>query len=190
MNTLFIDLDNVLVDFTESVVRYYKMYYGEDREFTSDQCKTFDIFGIMFSDKTVREQTDIRETIFNAPGFWADMEPYPNSQRVFGRLANKFDVFIVTAPWPTSKNCIPEKIEWVENCLGFEQKRIIFTSYKHLLLGDVIIDDNPKYISNNNCGLTMVYDYPYNRQLEGKKIIRVHDWLDIESYFFADYNGV
>lgn len=110
---LYVDMDNVLVDFQSGL----------------DQI-----------DKKIKATYKGHED--DIPGLFALMKPMPGSIKAFNLLAEKFDTFILTtAPWanPTALN---DKRDWVMKYLpenGY--KRLIITHHKNLNKGDYIIDD-------------------------------------------------
>lgn len=180
--TIFIDQDNTLTDFIYSVVKYLKVIYGWDVNFKPEDCKTYNVLQNMFphfSKKKIDEWTD---AIFSADGFWLDMPIQPLARETMKYICDKHDVYIVTAPWPTSKNCIPEKIEWVRQYLPFfDIRKMIFCNNKSLLKGDIIVDDSPSYLRSHGCRYTVAYDYPYNREV--KCDFRAKDWSQLLDFF-------
>lgn len=102
----------------------------------------------------------------------------PFAAEVVKELYEKHDVYIATCPWHTSDNCISEKIQWIEKYLPFfDRQKIIFACDKKRLSGDIIIDDSPKHLENNNCDTTIAFDYPYNRH--SRADFRAKNWLDV-----------
>lgn len=96
------------------------------------------------------------------------------------------DVFIVTAAWYKT---IPPK---VEKCLFkyfpfLKWEQVIVTSSKHLIKGDILVDDNPQnFVGGDYFGI--LFTAPHNLNFDDTKvdIVRVDNWksayLIIESY--------
>lgn len=82
----------------------------------------------------------------DVPGIFALMSPMPGAVEAFERLAQKYDVYILsTAPWnnPTAWS---DKVKWVQKYLGeVAYKRLILSHHKNLCKGDYIIDDRTRH---------------------------------------------
>ena len=93
--------------------------------------------------------------IDDVQGIFAKMDPMPGAIEAVHKLAEKYDVYILsTAPWknPTALN---DKLEWVKIHFGGEKdspfyKRLIFTHHKDLCHGDYLIDDRPSKCGAGN----------------------------------------
>jgi 5'(3')-deoxyribonucleotidase len=114
--TLYIDMDNVLVDFSSGMdacdPALLKQYEGHPDEI---------------------------------PGIFGLMQPMPGAVEAFRELSEIFDTYIAsTAPW-NNVQAWTEKRIWVEAYLGEPaQKRLILTHHKNLLRGDLIVDDRTR----------------------------------------------
>lgn len=110
---LYIDMDNVLVDFSS---------------------------GIAQLDQTVQDEYAGR--LDEVPGIFALMAPMPNAIDAFKELAQLYDTYILsTAPWenPTAWS---DKLLWVKNHLGKSaHKRLILSHHKNLNDGAYLVDD-------------------------------------------------
>lgn len=82
----------------------------------------------------------------NAPGVFALMDPVPGAIEAITRLADKFDVYILsTAPW-NNPSAWSDKLNWVKQHLGRQfEKKLILSHHKELLCGDFLIDDWDKH---------------------------------------------
>lgn len=80
------------------------------------------------------------------PGIFALMEPMPGAIEAYRKLAEKYNVFILsTSPWnnPTAAS---DKQAWVKRYLGdVAKKRLILSHHKYLNKGDYLIDDQPDH---------------------------------------------
>ena len=113
MQTLYIDMDNVLVDF-KSVIK----------SIPADILQKYD------------GNPD------NVPGIFSNLQPMPGAIEAFAKLAQKYDVYILsTAPW-NNPSAWTDKVLWVQKYLGeVAYKRLILSHHKNLCKGDYIIDD-------------------------------------------------
>jgi len=178
--TILVDQDNTLTDFIEVTVRYLSKMYGFKESLHPYQCKEYNVLKVMYPYLPDQRISEMFEKLFSATGFWSTMKPIPGCIEVMEELYNKYEVFIATSPWKTSKNCIPEKNQWVqENLPFFDMSRMIFCSHKHLLHADYMIDDSPVYLATSNCKKTIALKYPYNDKVEAT--YKVNTWSEIRS---------
>lgn len=119
-------------------------------------------------------------TMMNTPGFYRNLLPIEGATKALKEmLAAGYNVRICTAPYVTHETCASEKMQWIGEHLGEEWKeRVIITSDKTLVRGDILIDDKPK-ISGSMSPLWqhVVFDAPYNRHIE----LRLNQWTDWQS---------
>lgn len=113
---VYIDMDNVLVDFESSFAR---LDAGVLKEFE-------------------HKKDEI-------PGIFSLMGPMPGAIEAFEKLAGRFDTYILsTAPWE-NPTAWADKLLWVKKHLGTAaKKRLILSHNKHLNLGDYLVDDREK----------------------------------------------
>ncbi len=119
MNTkrvLYIDMDNVLVDFSSGIKRMDK--------------------------KDIRKY---EEDLDDAPGIFALMDPLVGAIEGYKKLAEKFDTYVLsTAPW-NNPSAWSDKVQWVKKYLGdVAYKRLTITHHKNLNTGNYLIDDREK----------------------------------------------
>ena len=119
---LYFDMDNVLVDFKS----------GLDQ--VSDEVKAR-----YADDGTGKPHYD------DIPGIFSLMSPMPGAIEAVHKLAEKFDVFILsTAPWNNPSAWV-DKVAWVTTYFGkVFYKKMILTHRKDLCKGDYLIDDRGK----------------------------------------------
>ena len=117
MKRLFFDMDNVLVDFASGIAKL--------------DTKTIDAFAGRLDE---------------VPGIFALMEPRPGAIEAVHKLAEKYDVYILsTAPWK-NPSAWADKVAWVTKYFDdVFHKRLILSHRKDLLKGDYLIDDRPKH---------------------------------------------
>ena len=116
---VFIDMDNVIVDFQSGVDRL------------ENQVKQ-----------------EFEGHIEDTPGLFALMDPISGAIEAIQKLRDCYELYILsTAPWdnPTAW-C--DKLNWVKKYFGNNEtdvfyKRLIFSHHKNLCHGDYLIDDRP-----------------------------------------------
>ena len=114
---LYFDMDNVLVDFKSGMAKV-------DAE-------------------TLAAAGDSPDEI---PGIFSLMDPMPGAVDAVRRLAEKYDVYILsTAPWK-NPSAWADKVAWVQKYFNdVFRKRLILTHHKDFLKGDYLIDDREKH---------------------------------------------
>ncbi len=110
---LYVDMDNVLVDFPSGISKISKQL-----------------------------QTEYEDRLDEVPDIFSLMDPLKGAIDSYKKLSQKFDTYILsTAPWKNS-SAWSDKHEWVEKYLGdVAYKRLILSHHKNLNYGDYLIDD-------------------------------------------------
>ncbi len=113
---LYVDLDNVLVDFQSA-----------------------------FSRIPAEVLSEFEGRLDEVPGIFSLMEPMPFAIESFQELANLFDTYILsTSPWE-NPSAWSDKLLWVKYHLGSAcYKRLILTHHKNLNAGHFLVDDRTK----------------------------------------------
>jgi len=116
MKRVFIDMDNVLVDFQS----------GLDQ--VSEEVKA-----------------EYAGRLDEIPGLFAKMKPMEGAIEAVHELQKHYDLFILsTAPWK-NPSAWSDKVEWVTKYLDdVFHKRLIISHHKDLCQGDYLIDDRGK----------------------------------------------
>jgi 5'(3')-deoxyribonucleotidase len=113
---LYVDMDNVLVDFKTGIARI---------------------------DLDLQKKYD--GNLDEVPGIFSLMDPMKDAIESYHQLAQKFDAYILsTSPWE-NPSAWHDKLIWVKKHLGeVAHKRLILSHNKHLNMGDYLIDDRLK----------------------------------------------
>jgi 5'(3')-deoxyribonucleotidase len=116
MKILYIDMDNVLVDFRSAFPKISK--------------------DILISYKGREDEV---------PEIFSKMDPNPGAIDAFKKLSEIFDTYILsTSPWE-NPSAWSDKLNWVKKHLGkHAYKRLILTHHKDLNRGDFLVDDRLK----------------------------------------------
>lgn len=83
--------------------------------------------------------------VLSRPGLAAGLRPYPDAREAVEMLRSaQHDVWFCTSPMRSSPTWCYERANWLVKHFGEEQGgKVIFTTAKHLVRGDVLIDDHP-----------------------------------------------
>lgn len=110
---LYVDMDNVLVDFPSGISKISKQL-----------------------------QSQYEDRLDEVPNIFSLMDPLEGAIDSYKKLSQKFDTYILsTAPWKNS-SAWSDKNEWVKKYLGdVAYKRLILSHHKNLNYGDYLIDD-------------------------------------------------
>ena len=110
---LYVDMDNVLVDFPSGISKISKEL-----------------------------QSEYEDRLDEVPDIFSLMDPLKGAIDSYKKLSQKFDTYILsTAPWKNSSGW-SDKNEWVKKYLGdVAHKRLILSHHKNLNYGDYLIDD-------------------------------------------------
>lgn len=114
---LYVDMDNVLVDFNSGILAL------------SDELKAMYV-----------------GRFHETPGIFSLMKPMPDAIDAFCELAELFDTYILsTGPWE-NPSAWSDKVIWVKQNIGKPAyKRLILTHHKNLNDGAFLIDDHTKH---------------------------------------------
>lgn len=167
------DMDDVIFDFLQSVLDDYNKDHGT--HYTLEDCTKWNLSEIFGN--------EINKYIYK-PGRFLNLKVKNNAAQYIKDLidTNRYDVFIVTA---CPHEFFIEKSISLENTLPFFNKdRLIPTSEKTAIWGDVIIDDKVDNVKafDELIGEGILYDmphnrgnYPYKRISSLKNIIKILD---------------
>ncbi len=113
---LYVDMDNVLVDFRTGIERLDE---GTRKRYEGD--------------------------LDEVPGIFALMDPMVGALEAYEHLATRFDTYILsTSPWE-NPSAWSDKLQWVKRHLGTSAyKRLILSHNKHLNAGDYLVDDRTR----------------------------------------------
>ena len=116
MKTLYVDMDNVIVDFKTGIEKISE-----------------------------EEKVKYEGRYDEVPRIFSLMDPMEGAIEAFNKLSSKYDTYILsTSPW-NNPSAWQDKIVWVQKFLEKPAyKRLILSHHKNLNRGDYIIDDRVK----------------------------------------------
>lgn len=169
MKRLIIDMDDVLADTGAKILRLFNEKNNESitKEFFEDK----DFYTYIKQEHFV----SFRDQLFE-PGFFSDLEVFPDAQEVVEKLSEKYEIYIVSAA-VEFPNSLIEKYNWLSVYFPFiSWRNIVFCGDKSIVHGDIMIDDHERNFANFE-GEKLLFHAMHNTQVQGYK--RVKDWKDI-----------
>jgi 5'-nucleotidase len=171
---ILVDLDGVVADWGGAYGRRLDAYgaaaAGIPRH--RDQL-TFDL-----NEGRTDAEKRIIAAIMVEPGFYAELEPIAGARSVLKALrAQGHEIYFVTSPWVSNPTCASDKLNWVARVYGDHwAQRTIITSEKHLVRGDVLIDDKPEIKNAADAEWRhILFTQPYNAHIDDHRA-RLDSW--------------
>ena len=132
---LYVDMDNVLVDFPSAFPRIEQA-----------------------------QHTEYEDRLDEVPGIFGLMDPVEGAIDAYMELAGIFDTYILsTSPWE-NPTAAADKLAWVKQHLGdIARKRLILSHHKNLNRGHFLVDDRPNNGADQFAGELIVFgsdDFP------------------------------
>jgi 5'(3')-deoxyribonucleotidase len=166
-------MDDVLADASKEILRIINDINGLSIE--KDFFKTHNFYDFI---KNVSYKS-YRDHLFE-PGFFRNLDPLADSQKVVKELSEKHEVFIVSAAMEFP-NSLREKYDWMQEHFSFiSWKNLMLCGDKSVVKGDVIIDDHEKNLITFD-GETLLFDAMHNQHIDGYK--RVYNWKEIADLY-------
>ncbi len=131
--------------------------------------------------RTERERAIIAAVMVE-PGFYARLEPIPGAKQALKAMVKQgHDVRIVTSPWVSNPTCASDKLNWIVKHYGSHWgARVIITTDKTLVYGDVLIDDKPEIHGDvEPTWEHILFDQPYNQNVQKARIRDWSEWADV-----------
>lgn len=166
---VLVDMDGVLVDWDAGFAAHWGGRSPIDRtkSYSMEAC-------------VPDEHVAAAKALYHSEGFFASLPPMAGGvAAVKAMAAMGYRVFICTAPVLSSRYCAQDKFAWVREHLGAEWlAKIIMTTDKTTVRGDVLIDDKPK-ISGAHFPVwkQLLFDAPYNQHVDDRP--RLTAWADV-----------
>lgn len=159
---LLLDMDGIIADFNRHSIRTYNEINGT----TLDEAKC----NVYIGDHEVLEPTIDAKKLrapYREPGFFISVPPVPGAKSAVARLHKHFDIYLLTTHYWGNATCVHEKEVWLQRHFPYLSSRGIFTQHKHLVPGDIFVDDRPKNLK------AWKEAWP-----EGKTASLTYDWSD------------
>jgi len=173
MNYIYIDMDDVLVEFRQYWLNAYNKTYN-------DNLKNEDV-DMWNLERIVKPECGMNIFEFiKTPGFFYKLPPIDGaleSVEELIRLFGREKIYIISASLGFAFN---DKFKWVEKYLPKLTGQIIFTKNKSIVQtkDSILLDDGPHNVEAfaKAGGYPILFDAPYNRNL--KIAPRVYNWQE------------
>lgn len=166
---IFVDMDEVIADTFGAHIELYNRDFND--QLTAAMCEGSEVW----QNVPAERQASVRKHA-RVPGFFRNLRPIANSQKVLKKLSQKSDLYIASAAMQFP-NSLEEKSEWLDEHFPFiHWKKRILCGDKHILKGDVLIDDR-SYNLENFEGRTLLFTSPHNINTNGFE--RVNSWTEV-----------
>lgn len=160
---VLLDCDGVLADFAGGFLKLVNAHFGT--AFTPSDVTTYDIAAAL---GWTREKADEAYGLITASvRFAADLDVFPGAADGVRRLAELAEIYVVTPPWHTQPTWCHDRTNWLWRNFEIPAHRVIHTSAKHLISGDVLIDDKLSHCEEWRArwdGLAVLWSTPHNRR--------------------------
>lgn len=154
--TILCDIDNTILNTEQAVVEMYNHTHDDKIQLNDITSWNY------FSGKVEPGFFDF----LAKPNAWLnDVQPIQSVCDLIKEFVScpaYFTVYLVTATNPL-KTALREKLMLAQSVTGVDKHHIITCNDKHLLHGDIMIDDYIKNIDDTPCPLAYLVDRPWNR---------------------------
>lgn len=174
--TILCDIDEVANNLIQKLLIEYNKKYNDNltveditswyiQDFLKPECKN--IFAEFCTDE-----------------FLVSLDAQPKAKETIERLMGKSAFYFVTSTYPDH---VKAKDEWLRHIFsGYDSNMLITSRDKHLIHGDILIDDcldNFVFEHSKNAPVkyNIIFDKPWNKdvQEDDTKTFRVHGWEEI-----------
>jgi len=164
-------MDEVLANYTLKVLQVLKKETGYDLKFES-------IKGKFLSKWLPEEFLEIVTSYPYRQGWFADLEAMEGSCEVMEKLYQKYEVYIVTSAIEFPYAAFDKNVWLKKNFPFIDNHRLVISNHKHIINGNLLIDDNPKHLRNFP-NQKLLFTAFHNVNINAFE--RVNNWSDIES---------
>ena len=170
--TILVDMDDVLEQLVPGWVEFVNEQFGT--QVTTEDVREWDM------SKAFPTLTHAQVySVVNDERLWDHVQPMPGAAEALQRLmAEGHTVYIVTATgYQTMRSKMEKVLFRYFPFLSWSQ--VIVTESKHLIKGDVLIDDGPHNLTRGDYR-KILFDANHNRSFDEASIgaVRVHDWQE------------
>lgn len=177
MKRVLIDVDGVVADFVGAGLRTLVQIGGPVVE--RDTISTWQM-----RDCLPPEWADALFATWKHPGWCASIPVFDGAQEAVAAIHRKAEVIFVTAALPDAPHWMWERTCWLGTHFNVTDRNIIFTWAKHVVTGDMLVDDKTANIIEWHQeypeGIAVLWETPANRNDRvPEKVIRTRNWAKV-----------
>lgn len=183
---VLIDMDAIIVALTQKWLGFYNRDHN-------DTVKVSDLKNWNVS-KHVKIGQKINDYLYG-PDFFLDVDALEGAIEYVEKIKNLgHNVVIVSSPsWPG--NSATDKISWVKKNMPYFNKRDIFLCHhKHMIKGDIFIDDSPDnitlYRQHWPNAKIMTIAYPYNEAVKHLVDVYAEGYADTKTAWATIFKAI
>jgi len=184
--TVLVDLDAIVADSLKKWLALYNKDYDDN----------LTVAGVTEYDISKAVKPEACKTIYDyirRHDFFDNLEPIEGAIKVLSRLRDDgHNVVILSAP-ASNPLSAAKKITWAQEHLKVKRQQVMLGHLKHLVKGDVFIDDSPDNIVSYRMAWpdahVLTIEYPYNREVHELVNLMASDyentkqaWQQIDEY--------
>lgn len=166
---VYVDMDEVIADTYGAHIEIYNQEFNAN--LTKEACMGSEVWKMVpeAHQESVRKHATRR-------GFFRNLKPIEHSIEVLSKINEVHELYIASAAMQFP-NSLEEKSDWLDEYFPFIpwQNRIL-CGHKHILKGDVLIDDR-NYNLERFDGRSLQFTSPHNINTNGFE--RVDTWLEV-----------
>lgn len=173
------DVDGVIGDFTGLYLHLASQVTG--RSYVHDDVDQWSIWKAI--GLTDREKRLVEEEL-KKPGSALRIEELPGAVEAVKQVAEIADVYFVTSPWDSCPTWSHDRREWLMLRFGELGKKVVHTTCKEVVVGDLLVDDKPdnliEWSKDPRNGVPVLWSHPSNRSFGEQGLIRrLSSWDDV-----------
>lgn len=171
--TIAIDMDNVLCNLQEVVIKLFNDRYKTN--YTLEYFTDYDVAHILPKNEAV-----LMKTMYGEDNLYSNVKPLIGAQNTVEKLINDgHQVYIVSDIIPKT---YAEKVEWLKFYFPqIDEAHIVAMKHKHLFKCDLMIEDNLQNLLAKPYYERICFDYAWNRNISDYVygIHRVYSWDEV-----------
>lgn len=153
---ILLDVDGVLADWHGHLVNRINDAFGSSvrpEDITEFYCvEQLTILALATANKSLGSDSDeilaaVEWAAYESDYFYATLPVIPGTQEAVARARRLgHQVFFVTSPISTMPTWAFTRTEWLKKHFEAKDEEIVITKSKHVVYGDVLVDDKPKNV--------------------------------------------
>ena len=160
---VLLDVDGVLADFIGGALQIVNDLFGTAH--VREDVTQFDIAASL--GLTAEQGAVMKRAIGAMPRFAGALRVLDGAVEAVRQLHQIAEIYIVTSPWNSNPTWCHDREAWLDRHFGILHARVIHTSAKHLVAGDILVDDKTSTLEQwraaHPIGIAVQWATPHNR---------------------------